>query len=65
MNHLLYLKDENVNAVHPEFAARFATVKANYFSRDPALWPVFREPGFAAISAFRARGLAPGDRLDA
>ncbi|WP_270833940.1 hypothetical protein [Aeromonas sp. QDB07] len=39
MNHLVYLKDEGVNAVSPEFARRFATVKAHFFSRNPDLWP--------------------------
>ena len=65
MNHLVYLKDEGVNAVSPEFARRFATVKAHFFSRNPDLWPVFREPGFATLNEFRARGLAPDARLNA
>lgn len=65
MSDLVYLKDESVNAVHPEFSSRFAAVKANFFSRNPNLWPVFREPGFATLNEFRARGLAPDARLNA
>ena len=65
MSDLVYLKDEGVNAIHPEFERRFATVKANFFSRNPDLWPVFREPGFATLNEFRARGLAPAARLNA
>ncbi len=65
MSDLVYLQDESVNAVHPDFSARFATVKANFFSRNPNLWPVFREPGFATLNEFRARGLAPDARLNA
>ncbi|WLD19197.1 pyridoxal phosphate-dependent decarboxylase family protein [Aeromonas veronii] len=65
MSDLVYLQDESVNAVHPDFSARFATVKANFFSRNPDLWPVFREPGFASLNEFRARGLAPDARLNA
>ncbi|SIR41537.1 Glutamate or tyrosine decarboxylase [Aeromonas sp. RU39B] len=65
MSELLYLKDDGVNAVSDRFQTRFAQVKANFFSRDPDLWPVFREPGFAALNAFRARALAPAERLSA
>lgn len=65
MSELLYLKDDGVNAVSDRFQTRFAQVKANFFSRDPDLWPVFREPGFAALNAFRARALAPAERLNA
>lgn len=60
MSDLVYLKDEGVNAIHPEFKRRFATVKANFFSRNPDLWPVFHEPGFATLNEFRARGFGPG-----
>jgi glutamate/tyrosine decarboxylase-like PLP-dependent enzyme len=65
MSELLYLKDDGVNAVSDRFQTRFAQVKANFFSRNPDLWPVFREPGFAALNAFRARALAPAERLSA
>ena len=64
MNHLVYLKDE-ASTPSPQFARRFATVKAHFFSRNPDLWPVFREPGFATLNEFRARGLAPAARLNA
>ncbi|OWY37281.1 aspartate aminotransferase family protein [Xenophilus sp. AP218F] len=65
MHPCLYARDEAVNAVTPEFARRFATVKARYFSRDPRLWPVFQDPGFARLNAFRSLHLPPEARLAA
>jgi glutamate/tyrosine decarboxylase-like PLP-dependent enzyme len=34
-----------------------------YFSRNPELWPVFRDPGFARVRAFRFQHLHPGQRV--
>ena len=65
MNHLVYLKDEGVNAVSPNSPAVLPPSKPTFFSRNPDLWPVFREPGFATLNEFRARGLAPDARLNA
>lgn len=59
------LHDEQANAVSPEFSRLFDTVKKQYFSRDPELWPVYRDPGFTALNNFRARHLAPDARIAA
>jgi glutamate/tyrosine decarboxylase-like PLP-dependent enzyme len=56
---------EDPNAVHPDFAARFDRVLQCHFSRNPAYWPCFADPGLAAIDAFRRRYLAPDHRIDA
>ena len=36
-------------AVDPAFERRMDNVRARYFSRNPDLWPVYRDPGLAEI----------------
>ena len=33
--------------VRPGFKKRIDAIRANYFSRDPNLWPFYRDPGMA------------------
>ncbi len=37
------------------FRAGIDQIRARYFSRDPACWPVFRDPAFAEIMAVRKK----------
>ncbi len=32
---------------HPEFRERMEKIRARYFSRDPELWPFYKDPGLA------------------
>jgi glutamate/tyrosine decarboxylase-like PLP-dependent enzyme len=47
------------------FAAQIARVRREFFSRDPARWPIFADPSMAGIIAFRNRHVPPGGRLKA
>lgn len=35
--------------IQPEFAKRIDTLKKQFFSRDPKLWPIYNDPGFLKI----------------
>jgi glutamate/tyrosine decarboxylase-like PLP-dependent enzyme len=59
------LNEDAVNQISPRFQQLYQEVFADYFSRDPARWPVFAEPGFAAMTQFRSQQLSPEQRLTA
>lgn len=50
-------------AVRAEFRREIERVRRLYFSRDPNLWPVFRDPGIAQILDARRRHVSPAERL--
>ena len=52
-------------AVHPVFSEKFQSVKERFFSRNPAYWPCFADPGFRHIVDFRRRYLPPDEMLAA
>lgn len=49
----------------PVFRREIARVRALYFARDPDLWPVYRDPGFAHVLEARRRFGLPAQRLAA
>jgi glutamate/tyrosine decarboxylase-like PLP-dependent enzyme len=59
------LTTDAAHRIQPRFVEHFGRIRDLYFSRNPLYWPCFQEPGFRRVSAFRALGLAPGDRLGA
>ena len=63
--YLSLLNEDVVNQVSPHFQQLYQEVFADYFSRDPARWPVFAEPGFASMIEFRTLQLSQDQRLSA
>ncbi|SQD76713.1 pyridoxal phosphate-dependent decarboxylase family protein [Moritella yayanosii] len=59
------LNEDVVNQISPHFQQLYQEVFADYFSRDPARWPVFAEPGFASMIEFRTLQLSQDQRLSA
>lgn len=51
--------------IDPAFAEGFARLRAQFFQRDAALWPVFADPGMAQVIAARRRHLPRAERLAA
>lgn len=47
------------------FAVQIAQVRRDFFSRDPARWPLFADPSMARIIACRSLHMPPGERLAA
>ena len=35
--------------IHKEFESKLETIRARFFSRDPKIWPIYRDPGLAHI----------------
>ncbi|MGF1681264.1 pyridoxal phosphate-dependent decarboxylase family protein [Photobacterium minamisatsumaniensis] len=62
---LSLLGEHDANLLSPTFQKLHQDVFSDYFSRDPNKWPVFAEPGFAAMTEFRRSRLLPGDRINA
>jgi glutamate/tyrosine decarboxylase-like PLP-dependent enzyme len=60
----LYVEDSAV-AVAPAFQAGMAEIRARYFSRDPNLWPVFRDPGLQRLAESRRHHAPAPERLAA
>jgi glutamate/tyrosine decarboxylase-like PLP-dependent enzyme len=52
-------------SLSPAFTARLTTLRERYFSRNPDLWPVFRDPGLAHIIASRRHHAPAAERLNA
>jgi len=50
-------------SVSPLFRAQLEEVRARYFSRDPELWPVFRDPSMARIIEVRKQHIQPAERV--
>ena len=50
--------------IHPDFAKTFEQVKSYFFSRNPAYWPCFSDPGFKAIIDFRKLCISQGEQLE-
>lgn len=50
-------------SVSPVFRRHLEQVRANYFSRNPDLWPVFRDPSLARIIEVRKQHIQPSERL--
>lgn len=51
-------------SVSPLFRKQLEEVRARYFSRNPELWPVFRDPSMARIIDVRKTHVPPTGRLD-
>lgn len=62
---LSLLRNKEANIVTPEFDKLYQTVFSDFFNRDPELWPIYKDPGFAAHNQFRQLHLNPEDRLSA
>lgn len=60
----LYVDRENV-AVAPQFAREMDEIRRRYFSRDPELWPVFRDPGLHRLVESRRHHAPTAERLAA
>lgn len=63
MSHDKLFSSASNHQIHPEFSEKYKQVKESFFSRSPALWPCFNDPGFNAINAFRKQELLPEDRI--
>lgn len=53
------------NALSPVFAATMQQIQASYFSRNPEIWPIFKDPGIQAIGAFRSKHIEMDSVIDA
>ncbi|WP_087024868.1 pyridoxal phosphate-dependent decarboxylase family protein [Thaumasiovibrio subtropicus] len=60
---LSLLQNKEANQLNSAFERYYNEAFADYFSRDPNKWPVFNEPGFAAIHNFRQQRLSPHERI--
>lgn len=49
--------------VSPVFRQHLETIRERYFSRDPELWPVFRDPSLARVIDCRRQNIPPAERL--
>ncbi|MDA1379789.1 hypothetical protein PCI56_07835 [Plesiomonas shigelloides subsp. oncorhynchi] len=63
--HDMWLNSAEANDVSSYFSGRYRQVMDWFFSRDPKHWPVYQDPGFQQINAFRQKHLAPAERLAA
>lgn len=59
------LNDAQANHTTQEFTKLYNEVFRDFFSRDENLWPVYKDPGFAALNHFRSKHLQPSERLGA
>lgn len=59
-------EDESAFLLKDEFVERYAHVRDRYFSRNAEYWPVYKEPGMAAIIKSRGQGVnrTPDERLE-
>ena len=55
----------DANALSPGFVKIMEGIRASYFSRNPDLWPVFRDPAIRALHDFRRRQIEMERVLDA
>jgi len=60
----LYIDRDAVD-VAPEFDREMKSLRAQYFARDPNLWPVFRDPGLARLFDSRRHHAPTSERLAA
>lgn len=54
---------ENEHALHPRFEEKMVQIRKRYFSRDPKLWPIFKDPGVQRVLAFRLGKNPPEERF--
>jgi glutamate/tyrosine decarboxylase-like PLP-dependent enzyme len=57
------LPKQSVPALSPVFLDHLAGIRKSYFSRDPELWPVFRDPSLARVAEARRDHRPPAERL--
>lgn len=50
-------------SIDPTFSEEIDRIRAQFFSRDPALWPIFADPVFSEIVEFRQKKLPTRERL--
>nr|WP_265594727.1 pyridoxal-dependent decarboxylase [Haloferula sp. BvORR071] len=50
-------------AASPVFRRHLELVRERYFSRNPDLWPVFRDPSLARVIELRGQHVTPAERL--
>lgn len=53
------------NQLSPDFESTMRQIRELYFSRNPDLWPVFKDPGIEAIQAFRKQHVEMSEVIDA
>lgn len=49
--------------VVPSFRDEIDRIRALFFSRNPACWPVFGDPGFSEVVEFRKKKMPPRERV--
>ncbi len=49
--------------IRPGFEQAIARLRDSFFRRDPARWPLFGEPPFAEVLAFRRQQIPPAERV--
>ncbi len=51
--------------IHSEFQSKMETIRSRFFSRNPDLWPIYRDPGLAHILKFTSEPRKYSDCLAA
>jgi hypothetical protein len=51
------------HAIRPGFATSIDRLRDAFFRRNPARWPLFGEPPFAGVLAFRREPIPPAERV--
>lgn len=57
--------DRQAVGIAPAFAREMGEIRAQYFSRNPKLWPVFKDPGLARLFESRRHHAPTAERLAA
>lgn len=53
------------NALSPSFEEKMEEIRRQFFSRNPDIWPVFKDPGIQAIGRFCRQHIEMNDVIDA
>lgn len=53
------------NTLSPVFEKKMEEIRASFFSRNPEIWPIFKDPAIQAISQFRQQHIEMGEVLSA
>ncbi|MCE9520586.1 MAG: aspartate aminotransferase family protein, partial [Verrucomicrobia bacterium] len=60
------MNPSSIPAAHdiaPSFRDEIDRIRALYFSRDPACWPIFADPVFSEVVEFRKKKIRPRERV--
>jgi len=55
---------DSQNALSPVFKKKMDEIRASFFSRNPDLWPVFKDPGILAMREFRSQHVEMGSVIE-